>query len=68
MLHAAHSLKHVFDCKPGDVFWCTADIGWITGHTFGVYGPLLIGVTSVMVIINPTFRFHFIYGLISLHI
>ena len=40
--------KWVFDLKPEDVFWCTADIGWITGHTYFVYGPLAAGATQVM--------------------
>jgi len=40
--------KHVFDLKDEDTFWCTADIGWVTGHSYIVYGPLLNGATSVM--------------------
>jgi acetyl-CoA synthetase len=44
------SMTHeiVFDLKPGDVFWCTADVGWVTGHSYVVYGPLANGATSVM--------------------
>jgi acetyl-CoA synthetase len=42
------STKHVFDLKDDDVFWCTADIGWITGHSYLVYGPLANGATCVM--------------------
>ena len=38
----------VFDYRPDDIFWCTADIGWITGHSYVVYGPLAMGATSVM--------------------
>jgi acetyl-CoA synthetase len=38
----------VFDYKPGQVFWCTADVGWVTGHSYGVYGPLANGATTVM--------------------
>jgi acetyl-CoA synthetase len=34
------SMKYVFDIKPDDVFWCTADVGWVTGHTYVTYGPL----------------------------
>ncbi len=45
---AASSMKHVFDLKEEDVFWCTADVGWITGHTYLVYGPLANGATCVM--------------------
>ncbi|KAM7541203.1 hypothetical protein Aperf_G00000030372 [Anoplocephala perfoliata] len=48
MVYAATTLKYVFDLHPEDVYWCTADIGWITGHSYLVYGPLLNGVTSVM--------------------
>jgi acetyl-CoA synthetase len=45
----AWTTKHVFDLKPDeDVFWCSADVGWVTGHSYIVYGPLLNGVTSVM--------------------
>ena len=38
----------MFDYRPGEVFWCTADIGWVTGHTYLVYGPLSNGATTVM--------------------
>ena len=45
----AWTTKHVFDLKPDeDVFWCSADVGWVTGHSYIVYGPLINGVTSVM--------------------
>lgn len=49
LLYAATTFKYVFDYRPGDVYWCTADIGWITGHTYVVYGPLANGATSVLV-------------------
>lgn len=49
LLYAATTFKMVFDYHPGDIYWCTADIGWITGHTYGVYGPLANGASSVMV-------------------
>lgn len=48
LVGAQISTKIVFDVKPTDVFWCTADIGWITGHTYITYGPLLNGMTQVM--------------------
>jgi len=48
MAFAYYTQKAVFDVKEDDVFWCTADIGWITGHTYIVYGPLVAGITSVM--------------------
>ena len=48
LLGAAYTSKVVFDLKDSDVYWCTADIGWITGHTYVVYGPLANGATVVM--------------------
>ena len=48
MVHAEYSFRNVFQYEEGDVYWCTADIGWITGHTYIVYGPLLAGATTVM--------------------
>jgi len=42
------TFKYIFDYKPEDVFWCTADVGWITGHSYIIYGPLLNGATQVM--------------------
>ncbi|MDZ7799919.1 MAG: acetate--CoA ligase [Trueperaceae bacterium] len=46
--------KYVFDLKPNDVFWCTADVGWVTGHSYIVYGPMLNGATQVMYEGAPT--------------
>ncbi|MFZ5766528.1 MAG: acetate--CoA ligase [Thermodesulfobacteriota bacterium] len=46
--YAAHTCQWVFDLKDDDVFWCTADIGWITGHSYILYGPLALGATTVM--------------------
>jgi acetyl-CoA synthetase len=48
MVFTAYSFQNVFQYKEGDVFWCTADIGWITGHSYIVYGPLLTGATTMM--------------------
>ncbi|XP_067127891.1 acetyl-coenzyme A synthetase, cytoplasmic-like [Centruroides vittatus] len=48
MIQAALSFKYVFDFHPGDVFFCTADIGWLTGHTYTVYGALLNGASSII--------------------
>ncbi len=48
MIYTATTFKYVFDYHDGDVWWCTADIGWITGHSYIVYGPMLNGATSVM--------------------
>ena len=48
MLQAAMTHKLVFDYKDGEVYWCTADVGWVTGHTYIVYGPLANGATTLM--------------------
>ncbi|MDH4321831.1 MAG: acetate--CoA ligase [Desulfobulbaceae bacterium] len=48
LTYAAHTMQCVFDIKDNDVYWCTADIGWITGHSYILYGPLAMGATSVM--------------------
>ncbi|MCC7182431.1 MAG: acetate--CoA ligase [Rhodocyclaceae bacterium] len=48
LLQAILSMRWVFDIKPEDVFWCTADIGWVTGHTYVTYGPLACGATEVV--------------------
>ncbi|MEK9657198.1 MAG: acetate--CoA ligase [bacterium] len=48
LTHAHFSTKAVFDLKDADIFWCTADIGWITGHSYVIYGPLSMGATVVM--------------------
>jgi acetyl-CoA synthetase len=48
MVYTATTFKYIFDYHDSDVFWCTADIGWVTGHTYIAYGPLLCGATEVM--------------------
>jgi acetyl-CoA synthetase len=55
MLHAALTTKWTFDLKPDDIFWCTADIGWVTGHSYITYGPLALGGTEVVFEGIPTF-------------
>jgi acetyl-CoA synthetase len=55
LLHAALSTKWTFDLKPDDVFWCTADIGWVTGHTYITYGPLALGGTEIVFEGVPTY-------------
>ncbi len=55
MVYTCYSFRNVFQYKDGDVYWCTADIGWITGHSYIVYGPLLAGATTVMFEGTPTF-------------
>ena len=48
MVYAALTHEYVFDYHPGDIYWCTADVGWVTGHTYIVYGPLANGATTLM--------------------
>jgi acetyl-CoA synthetase len=48
MVYATVTFQEVFDHKPGDIYWCTADCGWITGHTYIAYGPMCAGATSVV--------------------
>ena len=48
MVYSSYSFKNVFNYNDGDIYWCTADIGWITGHSYIVYGPLLNGATTLM--------------------
>ena len=48
MVYASMTHEYVFDYKPGDVYWCTADVGWVTGHSYIVYGPLANGATTLM--------------------
>lgn len=55
LLHAILTMKWTFDIKPSDVFWCTADIGWVTGHTYIAYGPLACGATQVVFEGVPTY-------------
>ncbi len=55
MVYAATTFKNIFDIHEEDVWWCTADIGWITGHSYIVYGPLATGATSIMFEGVPTY-------------
>lgn len=55
MVYTQYSFSNVFQYSPGDVYWCTADIGWITGHSYIVYGPLLAGATTLMFEGVPTY-------------
>ena len=55
LLWAAQTMKWTFDAKPDDIFWCTADIGWITGHSYIAYGPTAIGATQVVFEGVPTY-------------
>jgi acetyl-CoA synthetase len=55
ILYAAMTHKYVFDYHDGDIYWCTADVGWVTGHSYIVYGPLANGATTVMFEGIPTY-------------
>lgn len=55
LLHAAMTHKYVFDYQEGDIYWCAADVGWVTGHTYIVYGPLANGATTLMFEGVPTY-------------
>ena len=48
MVWASYTHENVFDYHPGEIYWCTADVGWVTGHTYIVYGPLANGATTLM--------------------
>ena len=55
LLWAALTMKWTFDLKPDDIFWCTADVGWVTGHTYVTYGPLIAGGTEIIFEGVPTY-------------
>lgn len=55
LLHAMNTTRWTFDAQPDDVFWCTADVGWITGHSYVAYGPLAMGMTQVVFEGVPTY-------------
>ena len=55
LLHAILTMKWTFDYKASDVFWCTADVGWVTGHTYVCYGPLAVGATEIVFESVPTY-------------
>ncbi len=55
MVYTCYSFRNVFQYQDGDIYWCTADIGWITGHSYIIYGPLLAGATTVMFEGVPTY-------------
>ncbi|MCL4130969.1 UNVERIFIED_CONTAM: hypothetical protein GTU68_023300 [Idotea baltica] len=55
MVYAEYSFRNVFQYEENDIYWCTADIGWITGHSYIVYGPLLAGATTIMFEGVPTY-------------
>jgi len=55
LLHAMNTMRWTFDAKDNDVFWCTADVGWITGHSYVAYGPLALGITQIVFEGVPTY-------------
>ena len=55
LLHALNTMRWTFDIKADDIFWCTADVGWITGHTYVAYGPLAMGATQIIFEGIPTY-------------
>ncbi|MFN0034088.1 MAG: acetate--CoA ligase [Saprospiraceae bacterium] len=55
MVYTEYTFRNVFQYQDGEIFWCTADVGWITGHSYIIYGPLLAGATSLMFEGIPTF-------------
>jgi len=55
LVWASFTFQYVFDYRPGEVFWCTADVGWVTGHSYSVYGPLANGATTLMFEGVPTY-------------
>jgi acetyl-CoA synthetase len=55
MIYTAHTFRHIFDYHDEDIFWCSADIGWVTGHSYIVYGPLANGATTIMFEGIPTY-------------
>ncbi|WP_298647269.1 acetate--CoA ligase [uncultured Proteiniphilum sp.] len=58
MVYTAYTFKNIFNYMPGDIYWCTADIGWITGHSYTIYGPLLNGATTVIFEGIPSYPTH----------
>ncbi len=68
LTHAKYSTKVVFDLKDEDIYWCTADIGWITGHTYVIYGPLSNGSTVMMYEGSPDYPdFDRFWGIVARH-
>ena len=55
MIYTTYSFVNVFQYQPGDIYFCTADIGWITGHSYMIYGPLCAGATTIMFEGIPTY-------------
>ena len=58
LVYAAMTHQYVFDYHDGDIYWCTADVGWVTGHSYIVYGPLANGATTLMFEGVPNYPTH----------
>ncbi len=68
MVYTAYTFKNVFQYNEGDVYWCTADIGWITGHSYIIYGPLANGATTLMYEGVPTYPdWSRLWGIVAKH-
>jgi acetyl-CoA synthetase len=67
LLQAAMTFKYVLDYRDGEVFWCTADVGWVTGHSYIVYGPLANGATTLMFEGVPNYRHSRFWQVIDKH-
>ena len=48
LVYASLTHQYIFDCHDDDIYWCTADVGWVTGHSYIIYGPLCNGSTTIM--------------------
>ena len=55
IVYASYTHEMIFDYKPGDIYWCSADVGWVTGHSYIIYGPLCNGATTLMFAVVPNF-------------
>jgi acetyl-CoA synthetase len=67
MVYTAYTFKNVFNYEDNDIFWCTADIGWITGHSYILYGPLLNGATTVILKGVPSYPDYSRFGKLLLN-
>ena len=62
MVYTAYTFLNVFQYKEGDIYWCTADIGWITGHSYMIYGPMAVGATSFTLKVYPLIQIGIDFG------
>ena len=64
MVYTAYTFKNAFQYRENDVYWCTADIGWITGHSYIVYGPLANGATTVCLKVYQVIQILVVFGIL----